>query len=90
MDAMQAGCVACAGTHPVAVDERPCVDIVADTGPHHRICPLDRYIRITKIAQNTAGQIAERGGENSEQLCTLRPDGNPCRWFFGMGYIIEH
>ena len=68
MDAMRAGSVACAGTHPVAVDERPCVDIVADTGPHYRIRPLERYSRFPKIAQNTAGQIAERGGENGWKL----------------------
>ncbi len=59
MDAMGARRLACAGTHPLAVDKRPSVDIAADAGAHHGIRPLERYIRFTKIVQNTAAQIAE-------------------------------
>ena len=64
MDAMGPRCLACAGTHPLAVDERPCIDVVGDACAHHRICPLERYIRRSEIAQNAIGDAAESRGEN--------------------------
>ena len=68
MDAMGAWGFACAGTHPFAVDERPCIDIVGDTCTHHRICPLERYIRRSEIVHDAGGDVAESGWENVGQL----------------------
>ena len=90
MDAMGAWRLACAGTHPLAVDERPCIDVVGDARTHHRIRPLDRDIRRSEIVQDAGGDIAEGRGENIGQLCAFRPDVKPGRRIFGMGYIIQH
>ena len=90
MDAMGARCFACAGAHPFAVDERPCVDVVGDACAHHCICPLERYIRRSKIAQYAVSDVAESRRKNIGQLRAFGPDVKPCWWFFRMCYIIEH
>ena len=90
MDAMDARRFACAGAHPLAVEERPCVDVIGDTCAHHRICPLERYIRCSEIAQYAVGYVAEGRGKNIRQLRAFWPDIKPCWRFIRMCYVIEH